>query len=419
MRSASLIPAGLAIVASTYGLARYAYGLFLPNIQADFQLSTAVLGLIAGGSYAGYLVATLAGSAMSGVLGPRLPVVLGGLFATLGMTLIGVATDPWLLTLGVVVAGSSPGLAYPPLSDAVVRMVRVPRQNRAYAVINSGTSLGVVIAGPIALLAGVDWRWAWLCFAGFAFASTLWNGWLLPVGAFGGTRARLPRLHWGWFVHDRSAALFLSATLFGVVTSVYWTFAVDLLWRFGALTEFQTRAFWVLIGIAGFLGGFAGDLVTRFGLRRVFRVAVLGTALSFACLIAEPSSAGLASFSGVLFGGTFILVTGLFGIWSVNVFQDRPSAGFGATFFLISAGQLVGPIIAGQIAGAASLVLAFQVALALCVLNAFIVPRIDLFGMSATAAPKKRGVGPPARTTTATTAGAFTQGPTGVSARDR
>jgi hypothetical protein len=44
---AAFVIVSIAIVASTYGLARYCYGLFLPYIQQDFDLSRDVLGLIA------------------------------------------------------------------------------------------------------------------------------------------------------------------------------------------------------------------------------------------------------------------------------------------------------------------------------------------------------------------------------------
>ena len=44
---AAFVIISITIVASTYGLARYCYGLFLPYIQQDFDLSRDVLGLIA------------------------------------------------------------------------------------------------------------------------------------------------------------------------------------------------------------------------------------------------------------------------------------------------------------------------------------------------------------------------------------
>jgi len=323
------------------------------------------------------VLATLAGSSLSGVTGPRLPVVLGGAAATAGMAVIALAHDPWTLLVGVFLAGTSPGLAYPPLSDAVLRLVEAPLQSRSYAIINSGTSVGVVIAGPLALWAGADWRLAWLAFAGFAFLAMLWNAWLLPTGAYGGSLETLPRLSPAWFRREGAGQLFFSAITFGSVTSVYWTFAVDLITAESQASQPMIKLFWVVIGIAGFAGAAAGDLVRRHGLKSVFRCGALAIPVSILLLSTRPWGAPGIIASGALFGGAFILVTGLFGIWSMHVFQDRPSAGFGATFFLISAGQMVGPAVGGLWAELFGLPATFVATLVLSGAAAFLVPRKD------------------------------------------
>src|SRR5919112_1549757 len=46
-----LVAPGLAMIALTYGLARFAYGLFLPEMRDSLDLSESVLGLIGAGSY--------------------------------------------------------------------------------------------------------------------------------------------------------------------------------------------------------------------------------------------------------------------------------------------------------------------------------------------------------------------------------
>ncbi|SEO47736.1 Predicted arabinose efflux permease, MFS family [Aquisalimonas asiatica] len=370
-----LVPAGLAIVAATYGLARYTYGLFLPDIRSDLGLSLDVLGLIGSLSYAGYLVATLAGSVIAGSLGPRLPVVLGGLAATAGMALIAASRGPWLLAAGVFLAGTSPGLAYPPLSDAVARLIAAPQQARTYALINAGTSVGVIVAGPVALLVADDWRLAWLAFAGFAAVATAWNAPLMPRGPYPGVHGGPQPLALPWLINRRSLPLFAAATLFGLATAVYWTFAVDLVTHHGGLPDAGTRAFWVLMGAAGLLGGAAGDLVRRYGLRGTFTAAVLACAGAILLLAVCPHTPAPVLLSGTLFGATFILVTGLFGIWSVHTFPERPSAGFGATFFLISAGQLVAPTVAGLLGARLGLASAFLLAATLSVVCVPLAPR--------------------------------------------
>jgi len=341
-----LIPAGVAIIAVTYGLARYAYGLFLPEIRADFGLSTALLSAIASGSYAAFLVGTAVSSVISARTGPRLPVVTGGLSAVVGMLFVGIAESPLVLAVGVVLAGSGAGWAYPPMPDAVSRLVSEENRGRTLAAINSGTSYGVILAGPVALLAGSSWRGAWLVFAALALAATVWNAALLP-GKAGGEAVGLPRLRWGWFVCPGSGPLLVSAFALGLTSTVYWTYAVDLVSGSGALSRGFGELFFVLIGAAGIFGALAGGLVGRFGIRRVLRLAILALAASLAALPLALDSPVAVAGSGLLFGATFIMMTGTSAVWSTQVFRDRPSAGLGAYLLVFSVGQLLSPLLVG------------------------------------------------------------------------
>ena len=70
--------AGFLATAVAFGPARNGYGLFLPEIREDFGLSTGLLGLIASGLYAGYLLALLAVGVLATLAEPR-PFVLVGL----------------------------------------------------------------------------------------------------------------------------------------------------------------------------------------------------------------------------------------------------------------------------------------------------------------------------------------------------
>ncbi len=377
-----IVGAGLFIVASTYGLARYVYGLFVPAIQGEFHLSTATIGLLGSASYAGYLFATLLGSTLSGTLGPRGPIIAGGITATVGMALIGLAPSlPWL-AVGIVLAGTSPGLSYPPLSDAVVQLRPPERQGRTYALINSGTSYGIMISAPLAFWAGSEWQLAWLAFAGIALVSTVWNYWIMPTAAPQNQQGTVQPLRWRWLLQIHSLPLFSGALLFGLTSAVYWTFAVDLITRYGDLPGGGAQLFWILVGLAGIVGGGAGDSVSRFGLRTSFRATLIANAAACLLLGLLPGNWWALFGSAVLFGSSFILITGLFGIWSVHVFQERPSAGFGATFFLISAGQILSPAIVGWGAGQWGLTAVFNAAAIATLAVMMCLPKVDIRAMS-------------------------------------
>ena len=184
-RIAWLVAPGLALIAVTYGLARFAYGLFLPEMRETLDLSDATLGLIGAGSYAGYCLAVLGALVFTSRSGPRLMAVAAGSVAVVGMAAVAGAPAAWVLALGVLVAGSSSGLASPPMGEAVATAIPEGSQDRANALNNSGTSVGVALSGPAALLVAEQWRAAWLG---------------LPRAAVGGARRGLP-------AHRRRAGL--------------------------------------------------------------------------------------------------------------------------------------------------------------------------------------------------------------------
>lgn len=288
--------AGAAVVATTYGLARYSYGLFVPNIRTDFDLSTKALGLIASGSFALYLLATVAAPRLSLRSGPRLPVLLGGSCAIFGMIVIALSRDAWMLSAGVILAGASPGLAFALMPDVIAcSMDGDARRGRALVIVNSGTSLGVAVAGPLALLAGPQWRSAWLVFAAVALACTLWIAPLLPKAGLdradgeGGSGVAPAHSGWARYLVPASGRLFFSAFAAALTTSAYWTFAVDLVVSTGSAPAYLRGTFFVLVGVSGIFGALAGELAARFGLRLVLRATVVALAGAL-CLLPAASA---------------------------------------------------------------------------------------------------------------------------------
>src|ERR687897_1776693 len=175
-----LVAPGLALIAVTYGLARYAYGLFLPEMREAFDLTPAMLGVIGAGSYLGYCVAIVFALVWTSRTGPRWMAVAAGIVAVVGMVVVAFAPAAWVLAVGVLVAGSSTGLASPPMGEAVARSIQKRLQDRANALINSGTSVGVALSGPAALLITGQWRIAWAAFAVAGLAVLLWNAAVMP-----------------------------------------------------------------------------------------------------------------------------------------------------------------------------------------------------------------------------------------------
>jgi predicted MFS family arabinose efflux permease len=371
----ALATAGIGVVGTAYGMARYGYGLLLPDIRRDYGLSTAALGAIAAASYAAYLAGSVGVGALAGRVGLRSLVLAGGASAVAGMTLAGLSSGPGLLVAGVLVAGVSAAFALPPFIDAAEAYVAPERRARTLGSISSGTGWGVALAAPLAIAAGSAWRSAWLAFAVVGVLATAWAVHVLPRGARGATACELPRLRLGWFVCPRSGPLLAGALLVGLGASLYWTFAVDFLVTGGALDASGGRLLLVVVGVASVLGAGAGGLAERLGSRPAFALLSWALGLSLALLALAPDAPVLAVVSGVLFGSAYNLLVAIQTLWSVRVFADRPGTGVAAVMFILGGGLLIGPLVAGPLAAVAGMEGVFTGAAILLALTALLAPR--------------------------------------------
>jgi predicted MFS family arabinose efflux permease len=383
-----LVAAGVAMVGTSFGMARYGYGLLLPEMRASFDLSSALLGAIATGSYAAYLAGTAVMAAFGDRLGTRRALLVGGVLAVAGMALLATASSPAALVLGVLIAGASAAFAYPPFSDAVASDVPRPLQARALAIVSCGTGWGVAAAVPVALAVGSTWRAAWLVFGGAAVLATLFA--LVTVrdarGA-SGTGKALPPLSLAWFVCPRSGPLLVGALLVGVGASVFWTFGAD----FATSDGPSAAAGGVLLGVVGVasvLGSVGGDLLERIGGRRALQANALGLAVSLCVLALWHGSWAGVVLSGVAFGMTYNMLLAVQVIWSARVFADRPATGLAAVMLMLGVGQLIGPPLAGALADGVGLAPAFYLGAVLVAGTALLSPREELRASAAGASPQ-------------------------------
>lgn len=368
--------AGMSMIAVAFGFARYGYGLFVPVFREEFDLSTETLGLISGATYASYLAGLLLAGYLSTKLRPRIPILLGGLCAAAGMLLIAVAPNGAVMAIGAVLASTSPGWGWAPFSDAVDQLISADARGRTLSIISTGTAAGLILAGPIALIAGPFWRAAWVAFAVFALVSAAWNARLLPgkasqpahFHAGGGRPLGAPEAQgtttsdkkWRWTLIREAHPLYFVAALFGVGSAFYWTYAADLALEAG-LPEHVGPVLWTIVGVTGITGVATGDLVRRFGLGGVLIAALILLAAAIALPGVAPGSWVTVCASAALYGPSFMMMSALLAVWSSRVFPERPTAGFSAALLLLAVGSIAGPAALGILAGGVGLALSFLV----------------------------------------------------------
>ncbi|MBE4718651.1 MFS transporter [Pseudarthrobacter sp. AB1] len=336
--------AGAAVVGVAFGMARYAYGLTLPNIREDLGLSELVLGIIASTTFAGYLAGLLLAGPLAARHGSRAPTTVGGASGVLGAVIVAFAQSPGLLAAGVVLAGSAGGWVWAPYSDIVTRAVPLRQQPRALAIITTGTSGGLVLLGGLAVLAVLgSWRLIWVGIALAAVAAALVNLRLVPK-----TRPA-PRANNQYGASSLFAALrgpgAYSVAYFAAVV-IYFTYAADAL-NSGALPAGAVPALYAAIGLCGVVGVATGNFAHRMGSSRVAGLSLGAVGVALALLGLASDSLTATAVSACIFGAGYMTGSAVLAIWTAELVPERAGEAFTACLIVGALSSVAAPALAG------------------------------------------------------------------------
>ncbi|NEZ02571.1 YbfB/YjiJ family MFS transporter [Wenzhouxiangella sp. XN201] len=340
--------AGAGLIAMSYGLARFAFGLYVPSIRGELDLTAGVTGVVGAMAYVSFSLASLLAAPVAGYLGARGAAILASLFGLFGLLTISGAAGAWTLGIGVFACGICTGLMMPALTAGMQSAVPAFVHGRVSAVMNSGTSIGVIVSVPTVVLLTDLWREAYFGFALIAFLCALVAWRLVPHAS----RARRAQEGIARLARSRRSPL-LRLVVFGlgmgVVSSTYWVFAPDMAVAAGGLDSSATGWMWLALGLAGLGGAAAGDLADRCGVARTQGLAFAVMSLSLVVLALAPGSIGLAVFSAALFGLVYMILTGIHLVAGVRLLPERQSLGAAVPFLAIAVGQAAGSPVTGAL----------------------------------------------------------------------
>lgn len=344
----TFIVIAIAMTSVTYGFGRYAYGLFLPSLRVEFSASTAQLGLIASANAATYLVSTVLASAYAIYFRPTSMMVLACAVAIAGLLTAGLATSIEGVVFGIVLAGVGGGILSPALFEALEAWLPEEWKVKAIGAVSAGATPGMVTTALAAYGAADAWRLAWIMMGLVGLAVAVVSFAMLPnVALHRDAKGPKVPLEVSLFIQSRNYILYFTLLIYGLVFSVYLTFAVDLLNSVGQLSTLQGQLFWAALGAAGLPAVASGFVITAIGLPLFLRLTFLLCATAYALVALAPSSLFVVLLSSLLFGYTSIAIGSGLLVWSLRIFKDRPSIGSGVVFFLFSATAIVGPVVGG------------------------------------------------------------------------
>ncbi|EOW6802556.1 MFS transporter [Cronobacter muytjensii] len=338
---------GFSLIAAAYGLARFSWGLQLPAVIRDIPMSSTLVGVLSAASFAAYGVASVVASLCTARTGPRLPSLLAGLFAIVGLLILARSPGPLWLLVGVICGGVSSGLVSPPMAEAVNRNVAPPQRPGVNTVINAGTGGGIIVSALAVLLMPGQWRDIWLLFAAVAVVPTLMAMRAMPAGATG-ERVSLQRQ----LAAVRQPALrppLIVALLSGIVSAAYWSFGPLM---FASLADKAARditLLWLVTGAAGCFGVLTGALIGRVGINTAHRLMQILTLLAFGLLVLSYTQPWLCWGVAALYGFAYITLSGVLLVSGVEAAGEFPAAGLGAVFLLLAIGQMAGSALFGAL----------------------------------------------------------------------
>jgi predicted MFS family arabinose efflux permease len=350
-----LTVAGAAVVGVAYGMGRYAFGLTLPSLRGDPSLSPgglddAVLGLIASGSFAGYLLGLLLAPVVGRRFGPRAPTTVGGTCGLVGGVLAAAAPSPLVLAVGTVLAGSAAGWVWAAYSDLAAAVVAAPHRPRTLAVISTGTSAGLLVSGIVGLAAiGVPgWRLVWVAIGVASAAAGLLNLLWTP---------RVPPRRTG-----RTGRLALRGLVVPTIFSVgfhvgvttFFTWAADMLRR-AALAPGWAPVLYALVGVIGLVALGTGGWCARFGTVRVAAATLLFLAASLVVLGAGAGSAAVALAAAAVFAPGIMGGAAVLAVWTAEIEPERSGEALTAVVVVGAVAAVVAPAVVGLLLGVVSL----------------------------------------------------------------
>lgn len=338
--SVSLVLAGTALIAVTYGMARFGVGLLHPAMAATRPGLAEALPAAGGAQFSAYCLAAGVGGRAAARHARLVALAAGGTAAVGSLGLAAVASAA-AFVVSAFVAGAAAGLASPALVVLLDATLPPRFADAAQAVVNAGTSVGVVTAG---VLAGIvrSPTVAWLLVAVLALAVA---GVVAGLAGRGSGAVGVPAVERaaptarGSWASQRVPVV--AAVVVGVASTAVWTYGPTVVVGQGGLHVADAGLLWLAVGAGGLAGALVSRLVDRCGPAGAFAWCAGAHLVSTAgVLVSGPIAVRLVAAAG--FGAAYMAQTGALILWARRLDPARGGELAARFFIALAVGQALG-----------------------------------------------------------------------------
>lgn len=363
-----IIAVGGLVLFSCLGLARFAYTMILPSMQAGLKLSYQDMGLISTANFVGYLSAVVLSPLIIRSFRPHPTIAAALLLIALCMFAISRCRHIWAIAALYAITGVGTGFSNIPMMVMVTYWFRSTQRGKAAGLMIVGNGFGIIFIGflipHLNRLYGPDgWRIGWLTLGAVSLAIAIMAALLLrsrpadkglePMGNPAPLSARdleLRNRSRAGVILVRLGSLYL---VFGITFMVYGTFIVTTMIADYGMSEARAGFYWSWVGFFSLFSGVGfGMLSDRIGRSR--GLALVFTVQTTAYLLAglKFGQTGLV-ISIVLYGLAVFAVPAIMAAAVGDYLGLSGAAGaFAAITIFFAVGQALGPGTAGFIASA-------------------------------------------------------------------
>ncbi len=340
----SILIAGIFAVIVGLGISRFVFTSLLPNMLDGF-LDITFAGILASINFAGYLSGSILSIFIKDI-NQKVILFRIGLVLVIILTFIqGITLNETIWIISRVMAGFAGAMAFVVGSAIVMTKLQMESKTKAMGIHFSGIGFSILTTDLISrgvIDISSSWQYSWLVLSFVALVLSLYSAYILSFDKKVDTKIvkhKVDKSIFTVFVIILIIAYFTE----GVGFVVQGTFLPDIINNLPGLEGYGNLT-WTLVGLAGIPSCIIWlRLAHKYG---SVNIIIIALALQTVGILIPTFTSNMYMnlFSGVLFGGTFVGLVGLFMTLGGHLAKGNPVVLMGALTTSYGIGQVIAPL---------------------------------------------------------------------------
>jgi len=340
----SILIAGIITVIIGLGVARFAFTSLLPPMLESF-LTVSFAGILASVNFAGYLGGSIFSMFIKDINQKVILFRIGLILCILSTLVLGLSSNETIWFISRIFAGFAAAMAFVVGSAIVMTKLNFENKTKAMGIHFSGIGFSILVTDLISryvLSSSNSWENAWIVLTIFAFFASIYAMYILSFDKevkTSSVKHKFDKSLFTPFVIIVIVAYFTE----GVGFVVQATFLPDIINSLEGLEGYGSLT-WTLVGLAGIPSCIIWmTLASKYGSINIIIITLLLQMVGI-LIPTFTNDVYMNLLSGVLYGGTFIGLVGMFMNLGGKLAGSNPVILMGAVTTSYGVGQVIAPL---------------------------------------------------------------------------